>query len=77
MSGSEVSTTTEAEVDLEAIREKYRQEREKRLKAEGNEQYIEVKGEFSYFLEDPYLDKAEAPAPISKTLRGRVNRTIE
>ena len=40
--------------DPEALREKYRRERDKRLRADGNEQYVEVKGRFAHFLDDPY-----------------------
>ena len=31
-------------VDKEALRRKYREERDKRLRADGNEQYVEVDG---------------------------------
>lgn len=68
MSTSNITDLAEVEVDLEAVRAKYREEREKRLKAEGNEQYIEVTGEFSYFQEDPYVDPAEKPAPITESV---------
>ena len=43
--------------DPEALRKKYRKERDKRLKQDGNDQYQEVSGEFSYFAEDPYLEE--------------------
>ena len=43
--------------DPEYLRKKYREERDKRLRQDGNEQYQEVSGEFSYFVEDPYLDE--------------------
>jgi cation diffusion facilitator CzcD-associated flavoprotein CzcO len=46
----------EAGFDPNALRERYRQERDKRLRQDGNEQYIEVKGEFSHFLDDPYAE---------------------
>ncbi len=39
--------------DAEAMRAKYREEREKRLRADGNAQYVEVKGAFSHYLNDP------------------------
>jgi cyclohexanone monooxygenase len=42
--------------DPDALRQKYRTERDKRLREEGNEQYIEVKGEFAHFLDDPYAE---------------------
>ncbi len=39
--------------DREALRRKYRRERDKRLRPEGNNQYLEVVGEFRRFVEDP------------------------
>jgi len=47
--------------DPDALREKYRAERDKRLRADGNEQYVEVKGKFAHFLDDPYVDPLERP----------------
>ncbi len=46
-------------IDREALRAKYRAERDKRLRPEGNEQYIEPKGRFAHFLDDPYVPKVE------------------
>ncbi len=43
----------------EALREKYRHERDKRIRPDGNEQYIEPKGRFGHFLEDPYTEVLE------------------
>lgn len=42
-------------IDRGALREKYRIERDKRLRADGNDQYVEVAGAFSHFLQDPYV----------------------
>ena len=42
-------------IDVEALRARYRAERDKRLRAEGNEQYVEVKGDFTRYLDDPYV----------------------
>ncbi|MDE0215587.1 MAG: monooxygenase, partial [bacterium] len=39
--------------DPDALREKYRQERDKRLRPDGNDQYIAMDGEFSRYLDDP------------------------
>ena len=39
--------------DPDALRDKYRQEREKRLRADGNAQYLEVTGQFAHYLEIP------------------------
>ncbi|MBI1843003.1 MAG: NAD(P)/FAD-dependent oxidoreductase, partial [Actinobacteria bacterium] len=53
------STDTETidirEFDPDALREKYREERDKRLRDEGNDQYIEVTNEFAVYLQDPYV----------------------
>src|SRR5262245_14619401 len=45
--------------DPDALREKYRQERDKRIRPEGNAQYIEVTGKFAHFVDDPYVDRLE------------------
>mgnify|MGYP006274738577 CR=1 FL=1 len=41
------------------LRAKYRAERDKRLRPDGNEQYIEPTGRFAHFLDDPYVPKVE------------------
>ena len=41
-------------LDLDAGRRKYAEERDKRLRADGNDQYIEVKGSFAHYLTDPF-----------------------
>jgi cyclohexanone monooxygenase len=53
-----MSTTeqTTLRFDPDALREKYRKERDKRLRADGNEQYKEVVGEFAHYVEDPYVE---------------------
>jgi cation diffusion facilitator CzcD-associated flavoprotein CzcO len=50
------------EVDSDALRAKYAREREKRLRPDGNDQYIELKGQFAKLLEDPYTPRVERPA---------------
>ena len=45
--------------DKEALRRKYREERDKRIRHEGNDQYIEIKEQLSHYLEDPYLPFTE------------------
>ena len=41
--------------DPEALRAKYREERDKRLRDDGNAQYREIAGEFAHYLDDPYV----------------------
>ena len=50
--------------DPDELGKKYRLERDKRLRQDGNEQYQEVSGEFSYFVEDPYLDEEIEREPL-------------
>jgi cyclohexanone monooxygenase len=45
--------------DPDALREKYREERDKRLREDGNEQYIEVTGDFAHYVDDPYVAPIE------------------
>ena len=41
-------------IDKERLRQKYLEERNKRLRPDGNDQYIEVKGQLAHYLDDPY-----------------------
>ncbi|MDR2988831.1 MAG: NAD(P)/FAD-dependent oxidoreductase [Nocardiopsaceae bacterium] len=50
------------EADYDALRQRYAQERDKRLRPDGNDQYIELKGKFARLLEDPYTPRADRPA---------------
>jgi len=45
-----------------ALRIKYRQERDKRLRPDGNEQYLEPTGRFAHFAADPYVQRVERAA---------------
>jgi cyclohexanone monooxygenase len=49
--------------DPDALREKYREERDKRLRPDGNEQYVEMRGDFGRYLEDPYVEPGFTRAP--------------
>jgi cation diffusion facilitator CzcD-associated flavoprotein CzcO len=50
-------------IDRDFLRAKYREERDKRLRPDGNDQYIEPTGRFAYFIDDPYVTPA-ARAPV-------------
>ncbi len=58
-------TREELGFDPEALREKYRIERDKRLRTEGNEQYQEVGGDFSRYLDDPYSPPLKNREPLN------------
>ena len=48
-------TATPTDIDIDALRVKYLAERDKRLRAEGSKQYLELKGEYADFYEvDPH-----------------------
>jgi len=47
--------------DPDALRERYRIERDKRLRADGDDQYREVAGEFAHYVDDPYVAPIERP----------------
>jgi len=50
--------------DIEALRRKYRQERDKRLRPDGNDQYLRITGEFAHYIDDPYTPRTER-APLT------------
>ena len=43
-----------ASIDKERLRQKYLEERNKRLRADGNDQYLRVAGQLAHYLDDPY-----------------------
>jgi len=51
-------------IDKRALLAKYAAERDKRLRADGNEQYLRVAGKFAHYLEDPYTPFVER-APVT------------
>jgi cation diffusion facilitator CzcD-associated flavoprotein CzcO len=50
--------------DPDALREKYREERDKRLRPDANDQYVEVKAEFSQYIHDPYVEPGFTREPL-------------
>ena len=51
-----------APIDKERLRQKYLEERNKRLRADGNDQYIQVKDQLAHYLDDPYTPRHSARA---------------
>ena len=47
------------EIDHEALRARYRAERDKRIRPDGNQQYIQPTGKFAHLLDDPYVERVE------------------
>jgi cation diffusion facilitator CzcD-associated flavoprotein CzcO len=63
MSGTEPAGTTTPTIDREALRERYRHERDKRIRPDGNAQYLQPTGKFAHLLDDPYTERVER-APL-------------
>ena len=51
--------------DPDALRAKYREERGKRLRDDGSDQYVEVRGAFAHFADDPFAEPPPARAPLT------------
>ena len=62
-------THQQLDFDPNALREKYRQERDKRLREDGEKQYVELSGEFARYAEaDPYVEPGFTRAPITEEI---------
>src|SRR5256714_15046000 len=57
-----MTTETPARVDREALRRKYAAERDKRLRPDGNDQYLRLTGELAHYLDDPHTPRTERAA---------------
>ena len=58
----------DVDFDPDNLKSKYLSERDKRLRPDGNAQYIEVKAEFSHYIEDPYVEPGFKRDPVSDTV---------
>jgi len=57
--------TTEApSIDKEALKARYAEERAKRLRPDGNDQYLQLKGQLAHYLDDPYTPVTDR-APLT------------
>ena len=54
--------------DPDALRRRYREEREKRLRPDGSAQYVELKGAFAGFAADPWAKPGFTRAPIAEEI---------
>lgn len=55
---------TQSLPELDEIRDRYRTEREKRLRPDGPDQYIQVNGSFAHYTDDPWADADFAREPL-------------
>ncbi|MFN8642628.1 MAG: NAD(P)/FAD-dependent oxidoreductase [Candidatus Binatia bacterium] len=61
MSDHPSSTPAAPAFDADALRAKYRAERDKRLRPDGNEQYLQPVGKFAHLLDDPFTPHRDRP----------------
>ena len=52
--------------DPDALREKYRRERDKRLRPDGNDQYREITGALAGYLDDPHVEPGFTRAALAE-----------
>ncbi len=63
------STTAEGlGFDPAALRRRYDEERDRRVRDDGNDQYVEVKGRFDHLLDDPYAEPSFTRDPIVRDM---------
>ena len=51
--------------DPDALRKRYREERDRRIRPEGTDQYLEVTGKFRHFVDDPYVEPGYTRKPLA------------
>jgi cyclohexanone monooxygenase len=55
---------TAEDIDVEALREKYREERDKRIRAAGTDQFNFAEGKYEHFADDPHTGPPAPREPI-------------
>jgi cyclohexanone monooxygenase len=64
-----MTTETPARIDRQALRRKYAEERDKRLRPDGNDQYLRLTGELAHYRDDPHTPWTErAPRTDHRTV---------
>ena len=53
-------------IDVAGLRARYRDERDRRLRAEGKAQYVEMAGEYGHYLDDPWADPGFSRAAVNE-----------
>lgn len=51
--------------DPDALRKKYEFERDKRIRNDGNAQYVGIEGDFAHYIDDPYLESEIKRDPLA------------
>ena len=58
--------------DPDRLRVRYREERDKRLRSDGNDQYVEVKDRFAHYVSDPYVAPGFTREPFTDEVEALV-----
>jgi cation diffusion facilitator CzcD-associated flavoprotein CzcO len=58
------ATRASRTLDLDALKARYRTERDRRLRADGESQYVELKGAHAHLEHDPWVDEAFARSAL-------------
>jgi cyclohexanone monooxygenase len=61
----EIAALDDLGFDPGTLRAKYQAERDRRVRNDGNEQYVEIAGRFAHYLEDPYVQPGFTRAPLT------------
>ncbi|MBK8131954.1 MAG: NAD(P)/FAD-dependent oxidoreductase [Gammaproteobacteria bacterium] len=59
------SLIADLEFDLDALRARYRAERDKRVRSDGLDQYQRIEGDLAVYDEDPYVEPGFTRAPLT------------
>ena len=62
------TATPPAPVDTEALRRRYEEERLKRVRSDGNAQYVAITGRYAHYLDDPYVEPGFTRDPINREM---------
>ena len=62
------TATPPAPVDTEALRRRYEEERLKRVRSDGNAQYVAITGRYAHYLDDPYVEPGFTRAAITREM---------
>ncbi|MFZ4434586.1 MAG: NAD(P)-binding protein, partial [Microthrixaceae bacterium] len=61
------TTAAPTQLDRDAVHARYRAERDKRLRPDGNDQYLQPTGKFAHLLDDPWTERRDRP-PVAEEL---------
>jgi cation diffusion facilitator CzcD-associated flavoprotein CzcO len=64
ISGNTPTPPPEPGFDPDALRDKYRRERDIRLRPDGIAQFVEVAGDFRHYIDDPHVEPGFSRAPL-------------